>query len=99
MDELSALFFEDPGEDGIQLVADDDISSHSDQHREYFQEEQGADGALHALRCICWCLRGTQSARIDQTVVSHHVRCVFAYCLFRAPLQRRENRSKFLVGL
>ena len=49
MDELSALFFEVPGEDGIQLVADDDISSHSDQPREYFQEKQGAllsDGAL-----------------------------------------------------
>ncbi|CAI8050220.1 hypothetical protein GBAR_LOCUS27607 [Geodia barretti] len=23
--------------------------------------------AIHALRCIFWCLRGTQSTRIDQT--------------------------------
>ncbi|CAI8019284.1 hypothetical protein GBAR_LOCUS11608, partial [Geodia barretti] len=24
--------------------------------------------AIHALRCIFWCLRGTQSTRIDPTV-------------------------------
>ncbi|CAI7993837.1 hypothetical protein GBAR_LOCUS1339 [Geodia barretti] len=57
--------------------------------------------AIHALRCIFWCLRSTQSTRIDQTVVSRPVRCVFAYWLFRAlALQRssfRENRSKFLT--
>ena len=54
--------------------------------------------AIHALRCIFWCLRGTQSTRIDHAVVS---RCVFAYWLFRAlALQRSvfsENRSKFLT--
>ena len=57
--------------------------------------------AIHALRCIFWCLRGTQSTRIDQTVVSHPVRCVFAYWLFRAlALQRssfRENPTYFLT--
>ena len=57
--------------------------------------------AIHALHCIFWCLRGTQSTRIDQTVVSHPVRCVFAYWLFRAlALQRsifRENRLYFLT--
>ncbi|CAI8003186.1 hypothetical protein GBAR_LOCUS3576 [Geodia barretti] len=26
--------------------------------------------AIHALRCIFWCLRGTQSTRIDQTAVA-----------------------------
>ncbi|CAI8056066.1 hypothetical protein GBAR_LOCUS30540 [Geodia barretti] len=25
--------------------------------------------AIHALRCIFWCLRSTQSTRIDQTVL------------------------------
>ena len=56
--------------------------------------------AIHALRCIFWCPWGTQSTRIDQTVVSYPVRGVFAYCLFRAlALQQssfRENRVSFV---
>ncbi|CAI8010938.1 hypothetical protein GBAR_LOCUS7131, partial [Geodia barretti] len=54
--------------------------------------------AIHALRCIFWCLRGTQSTRIDHAIVS---RCVFAYWLFRAlALQRSvfsENHTYFLT--
>ncbi|CAI8027315.1 hypothetical protein GBAR_LOCUS15627 [Geodia barretti] len=53
--------------------------------------------AIHALRCIFWCPRRTQSTRIDPTVVSRPVRCVFAYWLFRAlalqPSSFRENRT------
>ncbi|CAI8028444.1 hypothetical protein GBAR_LOCUS16222 [Geodia barretti] len=30
--------------------------------------------AIHALRCIFWCLRSTQSTRMDPTVVVSFVR-------------------------
>ncbi|CAI8047759.1 hypothetical protein GBAR_LOCUS26424 [Geodia barretti] len=29
--------------------------------------------AIHALRCIFWCLRSTQSTRIDPTVRKPHI--------------------------
>ena len=32
-----------------------------------------------ALRCIFWCLRGTQSTRIGQTLVDHPVGFEFVY--------------------
>ena len=50
--------------------------------------------AIHALRCIFWCLRGTQSTLIDQTVVSRPIHCVFAYWLFRALALQRSSSEK-----
>ena len=54
----------------------------------------GMRGAVRALRCVFWCLRGARGTLVDHAVVG---RCVFACWLFRAlALQRSvfgEGRS------